>query len=88
MPIALRKPLFALAAFSAAALFGTAVLTAAPEFAFAKGHKGDHSPNAEFNKKPGQSCDQFKKDSDEYKDCVKAQAQSDKHDKGKGHDHH
>lgn len=41
---------------------------------FAKNEKSDQTPSAESTKKPGQSCDQFKKDSADYKKCVEAQA--------------
>lgn len=59
-------------------------LSADPAVVFAKGTKNDHSPNVESTKKPGQDCEQLKKDLDEYKECVKARAQENKHDKGKG----
>jgi len=46
---------------------------------------GKNQTKGESAKKPGEDCEQLKKDSKEYKACVTKQAQSDKSDKkGKG----
>ena len=51
-------------------------------FALAAGQGGKGQTKGESAKKPGEDCEQFKKDSKDYKACVTKQAQSDK--KGKG----
>jgi hypothetical protein len=50
--------------------------------AFAASPGGKSQTKGESAKKPGEDCEQLKKDSKEYKACVAKHAQSDK--KGKG----
>lgn len=68
-----------LANIAIAASVGLAALSVDPAILLAKGPKGDHSANPQSTKKPGQNCGQFSRGSDEYKSCVKAQAQQYKH---------
>ena len=64
------------------ALSVTAIPTAS---ALAAGPGGKSQTKGESAKKPGEDCEQLKKDSKEYKACVTKQAKSDKSDKkGKG----
>lgn len=62
---------------------GVTGLCAESATALAKGPKGDHEANVESMKKPGKGCEQFKKDSPGYKDCVNAEARKYQHTKGK-----
>ncbi len=78
---------FAKTAAAIVAVAGFAFLTVSgyPTAALAKGHKGENTPSAESGKKPGETCEQYKKDSDDFKKCVEAQAKEYKKDKGKNH---
>lgn len=61
--------------FTALAGYGTA--------ASAKDDKSDQTPSADSTKKPGQTCEQFKKDFADYKKCVEGQAKEEEKDQGK-----
>lgn len=78
MSTKLTRTLFAAAVAAGLALSTTAVPTS---LALAAGPAGKSQTKGESAKKPGESCEQLKKDSKEYKDCVTKQAKSDKSDK-------
>jgi len=54
--------------------------------ALAQGTSAQTQKKGDSDKKPAKGCAEFKKDSKEYKDCVKKEAQENKKDKGKDKD--
>lgn len=70
------------AAALAAAGFGLLAVAAYPGASLAQGKSGDKGSNMQSTKTPGQTCDQFKKDSDAYKSCVENAAKMYKKDGG------
>jgi hypothetical protein len=76
MPIKVTRVLAA-AAFAA----GLALSPLSPVLAAGQGKP----TTSERSKKPGESCESYKHESKQYKDCVEKQAQSDKQGKGQGH---
>jgi hypothetical protein len=63
---------------------GVGSAVAAPPSSPGSPTKGESTKKGESAKKPGKDCDQLTRNSDAFRDCVAAQAKSDKTSKNPG----